>query len=174
MYFILGGSLIGGIAGGVVNHFMSSSPPQSLSPSASPESPDSSKRVAFTENSGGLPVPDLPPDIANNLEKITQLSSPQGRAICRAIGELCREIAVVANLIPYETEESSQEFKQIVHRSCSRLAEARLLLDKLYTVERQRAGMLEEFTIYKTTLQGELDGIGSSFNNYLTKHIMSV
>jgi len=171
MYFILGGSLIGGIAGGVLNHFMSSSAPQPLS--LAPQ-PDSSKKVAFSETPADLTAPELPPDIANNLEKITQLSSPQGRAICRAIAELCREIAVVANLIPYETEESSPEFKKIVHRSCSRLAEARLLLDKLYTVERQRAGMLEEFTIYKTTLQGELDGIGSSFNNYMTKHIMSV
>lgn len=190
---VLGSCLVGGLMGGIVGHFISR-------PTAATAEPKPVGPIPETRPVGGSDgtrpvgpvmkrpvVPDdddiaicqaIPKDLSSNLNKIYSLSSTAGKTIVSAIIDICRQIAVAASLVSADNDgadgpESNPELKLIVQRTCTKLSEARLLLDKLYTIERSRAGMLEEFMIYKSTVQSELDGFGSCFNNYLTKHIMS-
>ena len=190
---VLGSCLVGGLMGGIVGHFISR-------PTAATAEPKPVGPIPETRPVGGSDgtrpvgpvmkrpvVPDdddiaicqaIPKDLSSNLNKIYSLSSTAGKTIVSAIIDICRQIAVAASLVSADNDgadgpESNPELKLIVQRTCTKLSEARLLLDKLYTIERSRAGMLEEFMIYKSTVQSELDGFGSCFNNYLTKHILS-
>ena len=171
--FIIGGCVLGGALGNIIGKMFQPQQPKPQQPKPQ-QQPHPQQQQPMPQPDIELEAPPLPEEIANNMEKICLLSSPQGRAICASFLEICREISVVSTIIAYESDESNPELKKMVTRGCSKLAEARLLLDKLCTVERLRAGKLEEFVIYRTTVQSELDGIGSSFNNYLTKHIMDV
>jgi len=155
---VAGGCIIGGICGGVVGYLLQG---QGLPTEA-----------RSTEAPGRLQTPTaLSSDLKNNLEKMRKLSSPQGIKICDTIMDLCEQISVAANLATHHTE-FDPSVRLIVSRTCSRLSSARQLLDKLYTVERSRAGSLEEFSIYKSTVQAELDALGSCLNNYITKHLL--
>ena len=195
---VLGSCLVGGLMGGIVGHFISR--PTAATAEPKPVGPipetrpvggsDGTRPVGPVMKRPVVPahvVPDdddiaicqaIPKDLSSNLNKIYSLSSTAGKTIVSAIIDICRQIAVAASLVSADNDgadgpESNPELKLIVQRTCTKLSEARLLLDKLYTIERSRAGMLEEFMIYKSTVQSELDGFGSCFNNYLTKHIMS-
>lgn len=192
---VLGSCLVGGLMGGIVGHFISR--PTAATAEPKPVGPIPETRPVGPVGPVGpvmkrpvVPahvVPDdddiaicqaIPKDLSSNLNKIYSLSSTAGKTIVSAIIDICRQIAVAASLVSADNDgadgpESNPELKLIVQRTCTKLSEARLLLDKLYTIERSRAGMLEEFMIYKSTVQSELDGFGSCFNNYLTKHIMS-
>jgi len=155
---VAGGCIIGGICGGVVGYLLQG---QGLPTEA-----------RSTEAPGRLQTPTaLSSDLKNNLEKMRKLSSPQGIKICDTIMDLCEQISVAANLATHHTE-FDPSVRLIVSRTCSKLSSARQLLDKLYTVERSRAGSLEEFSIYKSTVQAELDALGSCLNNYITKHLL--
>ena len=155
---VAGGCIIGGICGGVVGYLLQG---QGL--------PTEARR---TEAPGRLQTPTaLSSDLKNNLEKMRNLSSPQGIKICDTIMDLCEQISVAANLATHHTE-FDPSVRLLVSRTCGRLSSARQLLDKLFTVERSRAGSLEEFSIYKSTVQAEIDALGSCLNNYITKHLL--
>jgi len=187
---VLGSCLVGGLMGGIVGHFISRPAAETrIAESVAPAGPVGPRPVGSRPVGPIVPteIPDdddiaicqaIPRDLSSNLNKIYSLSSTAGKTIVSAIIDICRQIAVAASLVSADNDgadgpESNPELKLIVQRTCTKLSEARLLLDKLYTIERSRAGMLEEFMIYKSTVQSELDGFGSCFNNYLTKHIMS-
>ena len=193
---VLGSCLVGGLMGGIVGHFISRPTAATAEPKpvvgsdgtrpVGPLGPvDGTRPIGPVMKRPVVPDDDdiaicqaIPKDLSSNLNKIYSLSSTAGKTIVSAIIDICRQIAVAASLVSADNDgadgpESNPELKLIVQRTCTKLSEARLLLDKLYTIERSRAGMLEEFMIYKSTVQSELDGFGSCFNNYLTKHIMS-
>lgn len=108
--------------------------------------------------------------IGSSLEKLEGLSSKEGRAVCEELSKSIAQICVTVDLI---REKQIPDKKTIgaVQLACTRTGRAHQLLEKLYCLERNRNGSLEEFTIYRTTLDEELNGIGSELNNYLTNNI---
>lgn len=161
---VAGGCIIGGICGGVVGYLLQGRVPTEALGRVPTEA---SKDVQGRHQTPSA----LSSDLKNNLEKMRNLSSPQGVKICNTITDLCEQISVAANLATHHTE-FDPSVRLIVNRTCGRLSSARQLLDKLYTVERSRAGSLEEFSIYKNTVQAEIDALGSCLNNYITKHLL--
>lgn len=114
-------------------------------------------------------------DLESSLEKLKSLSSPAGREVCSSLHSLLLQVSSAVDCIAAsENKETTREMIQLVQQGCTRTGIARQHLDKLFTLERNRSGSLDEFSIYRSIIESELDGYSSSLNNFLTKNLLNM
>ena len=115
----------------------------------------------------------LPVEVRSTLEKLTALSTPAGRVVCESLGSLLSSIGAAVDLIGRDDRGGRDvpDNLRMVQVACTRAGRARVLLEKLYDVERGRFGQTDEFKVYQGTIDIGLKEYESALNNYLTAHL---
>lgn len=160
------GALIGGAVGGI---FGKLKPPGSLVTPGSLNA-QGQKQGADAAPAVVADVP-IPESIAGSIEKLESLCTREGRDVCTSLKKLYSQIYFSVNFIESENAVGVREKTRTAQTTITRLGLARQLLDKLYTVERERYGNSDEFLIYKTNIAEEMNTVISKMNNYITKNI---
>ena len=113
----------------------------------------------------------IPESITGSLEKLESLCTREGRDVCTSLRKLYSQIYFSVNFIESQNGVGVREKTRTAQTTITRLGLARQMLDKLYTVERERYGNSDEFLIYKTNITEEMNTVISTMNNYITKNI---
>lgn len=171
------GALIGGAVGGIFGKLKTQgsleTPGSPVTPGSlvTPGSPGSGAKDAPGQKQGADADVPIPESIAGSIEKLESLCTREGRDVCTSLKKLYSQIYFSVNFIESENAVGVREKTRTAQTTITRLGLARQMLDKLYTVERERYGNSDEFLIYKTNVTEEMNTVISKMNNYITKNM---
>jgi hypothetical protein len=161
------GAMVGGAVGGMVGKARQTT--AVLSKTTRPNTADqkSTAKETFFE------ATKIPESVSSSIEKLEGMSTRPGRDVCKSLLGLMRQIYFATEFVEADNGEEIREKIKTAQTTLSRLGTARQLLDKLFTLERERHGQSDEFTIYRTNITEEMNAVISSTNNFLTKNMLN-